>query len=259
MALCLDDDNDKTHSHNTKHQNSLLVGDPYGAVLWPASSAVANHLLNEFIHSSSSSSSLNSKDKLSILELGAGTGLISIAAAISGRFGHILATDYERIPLDLLEYAANHLNQGLDIHDDDDNDVLKKCERLNSIQTDLFDICNHDIPLPPADIVVAADIMYEPKTGRAMAVRAVEALRRGSRVIVGCSPGRPGRLSFHEEMKRLLPNMKIEFKDTVGQTCSGPRHELICGKGSESISAIPKELSVALMDLHCLEENESFT
>ena len=91
--------------------------------------------------------------------------------------------------------------------------------------------------------------MYEPKTGRAMAHRTAEALKRGSRVIIGCSPGRPGRPAFHEELLKIMPGIDAKFIDMLGTTCSGPRHELICGKGSTSVSEKPKMLSVALMDL----------
>ena len=110
-----------------------------------------------------------------------------------------------------------------------------------------FDLCDYKIPLPPADWVVAADILYEPRTGRAMAHRAFEALSRGSRVLIGDSPGRAGRPAFLQELKRL--GVDAEFVDVVGQTCGGPRHELICGKDSESISVIPRKINVAIMDL----------
>ena len=113
----------------------------------------------------------------------------------------------------------------------------------------LFDICDHDTPLPKADIVIAADIMYEPKTGIATAHRTVEALKAGSRVIIGCSPGRPGRPHYASTLKELLPGVNAEFKDVEGRTCSGPRNDLICGKGSSSISEEPKALMGALMDL----------
>ncbi len=158
-------------------ENHLKSGDPYGAVLWPAASAVADHLLAQ-------ESYMNEKgiEELTILELGAGTGLVSIAAAVAG-VPNIKATDYEKIPLKLLEFAAKNLNN---IPDSSSSE-----ERLSSkIETFLFDICDENTPLPSADIVVAADIMYEPKTGIAMAHRVIEALRNGSRVIVGCSPGR---------------------------------------------------------------------
>lgn len=89
--------------------------------------------------------------------------------------------------------------------------------------------------------------MYEPVTGRAMACRTLEALKRGNRVIICDSPGRAGRPAFLEELNRL--GVKGTFGDTIGQTCYGPRHDLICGKTSSSVSDRPKPLIVALMDL----------
>ena len=81
-----------------------------------------------------------------------------------------------------------------------------------------------------------------------MAKRAVEALKRGSRVLFADSPGRPGRSAFLQELKRLGV-ASASFTDTVGYTCTGPRHDLICGQGSTSISKTPQELAVAIMEL----------
>lgn len=114
-----------------------------------------------------------------------------------------------------------------------------------------LDMCDFDTLLPMADVVVAADVMYEPNTGSAVARRAVEALQRGSRVLVGDSPGRAGRPAFLKELKRLGVSAEAaKFVDAVGRTCSGPRHELICGKGSMSVSKTPQELAVAIVDLN---------
>jgi len=212
----------------------LKSGDPYGAVLWPAASAVSNYLQTNLI----------SLEKLTILELGTGTGLCAMAAALGGA-SRVIATDYEEIPLRLLEYAASEVNnQGDLIANVDDAGA-----RLSHIETSLFDICDHDIPLPKCDIVIAADIMYEPKTGIAMAQRTVEALNAGSRVIIGCSPGRPGRPKFQEALEKLLPGRDTKFIEVAGKTCMGPRNDLICGKGSTSVSSTPKSLSVKLLDL----------
>jgi predicted nicotinamide N-methyase len=166
----------------------LRAGDPYGAVLWPAASAVANHLLNDI--SDELAIGGKSLKEIKLLELGTGTGLVSLAAAIGG-VSNIMATDYEDVPLKLLDFAAKNIN-GKGDGDSDGGSIAveERQENLSNIKTFLFDICDHDTPLPSADIVVAADIMYEPKTGIAMAHRVVEALKYGSRVIVGCSPGR---------------------------------------------------------------------
>ena len=223
-ALALDDDNDDAASADDGGGPNITLekGDPYGSVLWPAASAVANHLM-----------STGAVGQQTLLELGTGTGLVSLAAARAGY--KVVATDYETVPLKLLEYCAANLNGEDDLN--------------MRIQTAKLDICDDTTPLPDADIVCAADIMYEPKTGRATAHRTVEALKRGSRVVIGCSPGRPGRPAFLEELKLLLPGIDAEFVDAKGTTCSGPRHELICGEGSTSISEEPKMLLVAIMDL----------
>ncbi|KAI2491710.1 hypothetical protein MHU86_22853 [Fragilaria crotonensis] len=214
MALALDEelsDNDGP--------NRLQAGDPYGAVLWPAASAVSNYLLTKCAP----------LEGITIVEVGTGTGLVSLAVSLGGA-AKVTATDYESIPLRLIEYAQANLNKG-----------------STTIETEHFDLCDFNMPLPPADLVVAADVMYEPRTGTAMAKRTYEALSRGSRVVVGDSPGRAGRPAFLEELKRL--GVKGEFTDTVGQTCSGPRHDLICGKDSSSVSDHPKDLTVAILDL----------
>lgn len=197
---------------------SLDSGDPYGAVLWPASLSVSTYLLQNNLL----------RDRF-VLELGTGTGLVALAAALGGAKS-VLATDYEAVPLRLLRYAARNLNK-----------------LPMEIDYEILDICNDQIPLPYAHIVVAADIMYEPETGRAMARRAVEALRAGSRVVVGDSPGRAGRPAFLDELKRLGVN--ATFVDTIGSTLTGARHELICGKTSKTVSKDPEELVVAILDL----------
>lgn len=233
LALIFDDKDDDGDigSHSEKSERSKLdlhAGDPYGAVLWPASSAVAEHMLSSF----------SSLDGMTVLELGAGTGLVSIVAAMAGA-SDVIATDYEPIPLTLLEYAAEKLN----------NDTSKPFSSI--IKTAHFDLCDENTPLPTADIVVAADIMYEPKTGKAMARRTLEALKRESRVIVGDSPGRAGRPAFLKELEALgVTGPKVKFELKMGRTCSGERHDLICGKGSTSVSETPQDLEVAIMDLN---------
>lgn len=222
MALAMDED---------EGPNQLQSGDPYGAVLWPAASSISNYLLANCskIMDSHEEDEMLPLSGLSILELGTGTGLVSLASSLGGA-SKIIATDYEKVPLKLLNYAQHNLNKGQTL-----------------IKTANLDLCDSKTPLPAADIVVAADIMYEPITGRAMAGRTLEALQRGSRVLIGDSPGRAGRPAFLKELSRL--GIEGEFVSTIGQTCSGPRNDLICSKDSPTISAAPKDLEVAIMDL----------
>lgn len=80
-------------------------------------------------------------------------------------------------------------------------------------------------PLPPADVVVAADVMYLAKTGEAAARRVVEAYERGSRVIVGDSPDRPGRPAFLATLAELVPDVAgVCFFEQAADD-DGPTHE----------------------------------
>lgn len=123
-------------------------------MLWPAAWAVSNYLLSE-------PDLRDSLSSLSILELGTGTGLVSIAAAMGG-CKKVLATDYEPLALELTRYATDKIQNNVCISDDTD---LPLSERL---ETRLLDLCAlQEQPLPLKsddadgrfDIVVAADIM----------------------------------------------------------------------------------------------------
>mmetsp|Transcript_26231 Transcript_26231/g.60316 ORF Transcript_26231/g.60316 Transcript_26231/m.60316 type:complete len:198 (-) Transcript_26231:110-703(-) len=183
----------------------------------------------------------NPLKKLSVLELGTGSGLVSIACSMDPReqYGPIIATDYEPVALELARYAYERLNGYR--------------EGARNLSFELFDICDMSSPLPPADIVVAADVMYEPTTGAATAKRVVEALCRGSRVIVGDSPGRAGRPAFLKELRKHPGLESVDFVNTSGSKCIGERHELICGKESTSVRRDEHDdngsLDIAVLDL----------
>lgn len=126
-ALLMDGDDEVRNEGPT-----LNSGDPYGAVLWPAASATANYIMERNYISSN----------MSILELGAGTGLVSLAAALAGA-SQIMATDYEQIPLDLLQYASKHTNNNNQHHSYtiQPKDQQKRKEQLAKIQTCMSRSC----------------------------------------------------------------------------------------------------------------------
>lgn len=230
-VLLLDDEVD------VESDIKVVNDDPYGSVLWPAASTLSEHITSDSFYQKKRD---ENDEKPSLLELGTGTGLVALAASVSNKYSTIHATDYETVPLKLLD-ASQKLNSN-----------QNHCK--TPINTSLFDICDLSIPLPAADIVCAADILYEKKTGIALATRTIEALARGSRVVIGCSPGRPGRPAFIEELQRLS-SKDVNFVNIEGSTCTGERNSLICGEGSTSISKEPQALQVALLDLtpDCIE------
>lgn len=232
-VLLLDDEVD------VESDNKVVNDDPYGSVLWPAASTISEHITSDSFYQKKRDEN-DEQQKPSLLELGTGTGLVALAASLSNKYSSIHATDYETVPLKLLD-AAYQLNN-------------KQNHYKTPIYTSLFDICDLSIPLPSADVICAADILYEKKTGIALAKRTIEALERGSRVVIGCSPGRPGRPAFIEELQKLS-SKDVNFVDVEGTTCTGERNSLICGEGSTSISKKPQALQVALLDLtpDCLE------
>ena len=196
--------------------------DPYGAVLWPAALAVARRCTEIAPETLAA---------VRVLELGAGTGLASRAAAACGA-RTVLATDYEPLPLRLLSAADAGSGR---------------------VATQLFDVADHSAPLPPGELVLIADLLYDKATARALAKRVDEAYRRGARVIVGDSPGRPGRETFLTNCRaRLPPEAATTFAEVDARRVTGPRHELICGDGSTSVArggGDAEPLPIALLDL----------
>ncbi len=134
---------------------------PYGRVLWPSAAMVAEAVLAQ-----------RPLPGLRVLELGAGCGLVSLACAARG--AEVLATDIDSVALADLQRCAQQ-------------------QRL-ALQTGSFDVCS-TAPLPRADIVVVADLLYEPALALAVAARVVQARQHGATVFVG-DPGRAGRAAF---------------------------------------------------------------
>ncbi|HEX6940966.1 MAG TPA: hypothetical protein VF158_16225 [Longimicrobiales bacterium] len=149
--------------------------DPYAAVLWPAAVAVARELVGR----------VGPGDR--VVELGAGTGLCALTAARLGAAS--LAADHDAAALDRIARAAEL--QGVAV------EVLR------------FDVCG-PAPLPPGDVVVLADLLYEAELARAAARRVVEAVERGARVVVG-DPGRVGRPEFVRALARR--GLDVDFRN----------------------------------------------
>ena len=116
-----------------------------------------------------------------VLELGAGTGLCSLALAAEAPGARLIASDVSAAGLALVDAAAR--DQGL---------------RVECVQ---FDVCSEE-PLPAAaQWLIASDVLYTPQLARGLARRFAEIVRRGGRAIVA-DPGRPTRRLFQVALEQ---------------------------------------------------------
>ena len=196
-------------------------GDPYGSVLWPAAKTVCARLL-----------SMDAEElrKMTVLELGTGTGAVSLVAALCGA-KTVLATDFNPFALKALERAA---------------EMQKPAIPKDVISTRTFDVTDFSIHLPPADLLLIADLLYNPATGEAVAKRIFEAVKRGTKVILADSPRRPGRPRMIEVLTQLLGG-PVVFRTVQGEPVPSqlPRHELI--------AATPQDAAAVSLDMALLE------
>ena len=145
---------------------------PYGAKLWPAALAIAEHL---------AALPASALQDLSVLELGCGNGLCSMAAAARGA-SRVVASDLSADALQLTREA-----------------VARQKLSVDTLQLDLGD---RSTPLPPADLVIAADLLYDDTLAAHVATRVAEAIQRGSWVIVG-DARRAGREAFMQKLREV--------------------------------------------------------
>ncbi len=124
---------------------------PYWAEVWPSSI-----VLSRFI--------LESPDikNASCIELGAGVGMVSVAAALAG--GHVLCTDISQEALDFIE--LNALSNGVDL------DIARLDWRHISIKEKF-------------DYVFAADVLYERRNHLPILHALAQLLKPGGKAIIG--------------------------------------------------------------------------
>jgi predicted nicotinamide N-methyase len=133
----------------------LQVDGSYATRLWGSSIGLARWLTEDF-------EVLNATEIA--LELGCGSGLVSLALAKVGAAQKVVATDIDSSSLALIQQASmlNHVQ----------------------VSTELLNICGAE-PLPSADIVVASDVLYTESLAEGLAARCIEALDAGSQVVIG--------------------------------------------------------------------------
>lgn len=143
-----------------------------GGVLWPGARTAAHSL---------ACGPLAGKR---VMEVGAGTGLASMAAAMLGA-ADVLATDHSSETLELIEAAA-------------------RAQGLCQLRVGLLDLLDDDAPLPAdVDVAVAADLLYSEELARAVARTCARLARRGAALIVTDSQHRWSN-AFAEELAHCL-------------------------------------------------------
>ncbi len=202
LDVCLIEINDASwweHEDNTN---------PFGARLWPPSLALAKFLA-KFL-------AKYPLDVNQVIEVGCGTGLISIAAAASGATA--IATDVSDVALSLVKEGWSETS--LRRH--------KTKSPIGNLTVSSFDVFSND-PLPfrkvsgkqqqesssilssPRCILVASAVLYDKNLAKAMSKRVMEACEYGAWVILadddtGLREG--GRAIFESEWEKLVAEKK---------------------------------------------------
>lgn len=170
--------------------------DPFGSKAWPAGYLCARRLLAEGVAGRT------------VLELGCGTGLVSLAALLAGA-STVLATD--RSPRNIsLALASAQLN-GLPLRAELFDVLL--LQALPSCTSSSSPLSTSASPLPQQafDFVAFADVLYWEREAAAFGRRAAEAFVAGSTVVVA-DPGRR-RADFLAALRRRLSELGADVPE----------------------------------------------
>jgi predicted nicotinamide N-methyase len=124
------------------------IKDPFGIINWPGSTLCGKELV-KYRHQ------IQNK---TVLSLGAGTGVEAQCAALLGA-KQVIALDISNLTLKLLMFGAREA--GVD-------------HVITPLQFDLFS----DEPLPECDILLAADVLYNPELAMQVGKRVLDVLSR---------------------------------------------------------------------------------
>jgi predicted nicotinamide N-methyase len=124
------------------------IKDPFGIINWPGSTLCGKEMI-KYRHE------IQNK---TVLSLGAGTGVESQIAAHLGA-NKVIALDISNLTLKLLMFGAKEAGVDHVIH---------------PLQFDLFS----DEPLPECDVLLAADVLYNPELAMQVGKRVLEVLSR---------------------------------------------------------------------------------
>ena len=163
---------------------------PYWADIWPSSMMLAERLFEE------------KGAGRSLIELGCGSGLCACAAAISGF--DVLATDYYDDALLFTELNAR-VNAG------------------RAVRTRHVDWSAIPADVGTFDVVIAADVMYEPRYPAMVANAIDRLLARSAHALVAD----PGRIAFPDFITEIERRSLVVAGTDVREFRSGEIHQTI--------------------------------
>jgi predicted nicotinamide N-methyase len=140
---------------------------PYWADLWPSAKRLARHVLDGHVHEQRG------------IELGSGVALVSMALRARGR--DVIATDYEPSALRFAELNAAR-------------------NALGSLKTRVVDWREPPTDLR-AELVIAADVLYERRNAQAIAALLPTMVAPGGRALLA-DPRRPWRAELIDLLHR---------------------------------------------------------
>ena len=144
---------------------------------------------------------------LRMVELGAGAGLPTLHACLSGIFGEVLSTDMEPLPL-----AFVHASYG--VH----SGMGERVCRFSTLVVDVTEPGDVQGLLDDVDCVVAADLLYVEEVASAVGQLLGKWVRHRAGIEAVChlvvvDPGRQGRDAFLKEFREISGKKEACFED----------------------------------------------
>lgn len=158
------------HGENGEHLFDGLT--PYYGIIWPSAYALCRHVGRSEIPAGSK-----------VLELGCGVGLAGIAAAVTGAPASVVLTDLDPIAVELAQMNAERSGVG---------------STCSTAILDWYDL--EAWPEAGYDVVLGADILYEPEACDAVAALLARTLRPGGAFLLADGKGRRNRTLLWEAL-----------------------------------------------------------
>lgn len=203
--------------------------DIYGACLWPSSYVAARALVRRLRSSTSPSSAR-------VVEIGCGAAALPSLAALAAGAGEVVATDWSPLALRVVEDATARFQPG-------------RADRLRAERFDVRDAERRGGLPWRCDVLVCADMLYDPQAARAVGVCAALAVAQGAAAIV-CDPGRldgAGRVHFFDGVRSVAGDApwarRLAFVD------ESVRQEVLNGFGASLSWCGEQETAVGLVEL----------